>query len=96
MMMVSDKIENYENQKEFKFIEDVPCSWDKSKLIDAKLGEFVAVARKKDENWFTGIITNQDTRLVKIPLNFLENDKFYLAEIYCDDFDTDWEKIQIK
>lgn len=92
MMMVSDKIENYENQKEFKFIEDVPCSWDKSKLIDAKLGEFVAVARKKDENWFTGIITNQDTRLVKIPLNFLENDKFYLAEIYCDDFDTDWEK----
>ena len=92
MMMLADKIENYENQTGLKFIEDIPCSWDKTKLIDAKLGEYIAVARKKNKNWFTGIITNQDSRFLQIPLNFLEDEKFYLAEIYCDDFDTDWEK----
>ncbi len=100
MMMVSDKIENYENNPEFKFIEELPCSWDKTKLIEAKLGEFVAVARKKDGNWFTGILSNQNSRLIKIPLNFLDDNKNYVAEIFCDDISTDWEinpeKVEIK
>lgn len=92
MMMVSDMIENYKNQAEFKFIEEVPCSWDKTKVINAVLGDFVSVARKSGDVWFTGSITDENARLIKINLDFIDKDKDYLAEIFCDGLSTDWKK----
>jgi alpha-glucosidase len=59
MMMVSDMIENYKNQPEFKFIEQVPCSWDKTDVISAVPGDYVCVARKSGDKWFVGSLTTK-------------------------------------
>jgi alpha-glucosidase len=92
MMMVSDMIENYENQSAFKFVEEVPCSWDKTSVITAKLGDYVTIARKSGGKWFIGTIADENCYLIKIPLSFLDKGKNYIAEIYCDSNTTSWEK----
>lgn len=91
MMMVSDMIENYENCPEFGFIEDVPCTWDQTKVVDARLGDFVSIARRSGDKWYIGSIADENCHLVKIPLSFLNPEKTYVADIYCDAVGTDWE-----
>jgi hypothetical protein len=54
-------------------------------------GDYVCVARKSGEMWFTGAVSDENCRLVKIPLSFLDKGKDYVAEIYCDDISTNWE-----
>jgi alpha-glucosidase len=91
MMMVSDLIENYENQPAFKFIEEVPCTWNATKVTAAKLGDYVSIARKSKDKWFIGTIADENCHLVKIPLSFLEKGKIYTAEIFSDSITTNWE-----
>lgn len=91
MAMVSDNIENYENQPAFKFMEEVPSSWDATKVLSCEIGKYVSIARKKDQKWFIGTITNQDCRILSIPLHFLDANQSYLVTIYGDGFTNDWK-----
>jgi hypothetical protein len=92
MMMVSDMIENYENKPAFTFIEKVPCSWNETRVIDASLGDYVTVARRKNNNWFIGSVVDENAYLIKIPMSFLKKETIYVATIYGDSITTDWEK----
>ena len=83
LMMVSDYPEAYKGQRDFQFIKDVPASWDETRVVNSKVGEFVTLARKKGEEWYLGGITNWDSREIKIPLEFLGAGD-YVAEIYAD------------
>jgi alpha-glucosidase len=83
LMMVSDYPEAYKGQKDFEFIKAVPSSWDETREVTGKVGEFVTIARKKGAEWYLGGITNWDSREVSIPLEFLGAGE-YLAEIYSD------------
>jgi alpha-glucosidase len=86
LQMASDLPENYEGKPEFKFIKEVPCIWDETKVLDSKIGEYVTIARKdwNSQDWYLGSITNSDARKLNVPLSFLEKGKKYKAEIYTD------------
>jgi alpha-glucosidase len=86
--MISDWPENYKNQTDFKFIKDVPVTWDKTKALNGKPGEYVTIARKKGDDWFLGAMTNWTPRNYEISLDFLESGN-YMAEIYADATDAD-------
>ncbi|MDR1601397.1 MAG: glycoside hydrolase family 97 protein [Tannerella sp.] len=87
--MVSDWPENYRNQPaDFKFIRDVPVTWDKTIALNGRPGEYVTVARKKGDDWFLGAMTNWTPRNCEISLDFLESGN-YEAEIYADAPDAD-------
>ena len=92
MMMVSDMIENYENVPAFRFIEDIPCSWHESIIALCRPGDYVCTARRYGDTWYVGAITDENCRLLTIPLWYLRNEGSYLAEIWCDARDCDWEK----
>ncbi len=92
MMMVSDMIENYENKPAFRFIEEVPCVWDETHVVDAVIGDYVSIARRSGDKWFVGSLCNENNYLIKIPLSFLDKGKQYVATIYGDSITTDWEK----
>ena len=85
--MVFDYPEAYERQKGFQFIKDVPTVWNTTKVLDAKPGEYICIARKHDDDWFIGAITNHDARKIKFDLSFLDEGN-YRAEIYTDSDDT--------
>jgi alpha-glucosidase len=93
MQMASDLIENYENQPAFKFIEDFATDWEKSKVLNGKIGDYITVVRKdkKTEDWFLGSITDENDRNFKIELEFLDQNKKYIAEIYADGDSADWK-----
>ena len=61
----------------------MPTIWDETKVLDAKVGEFITIARRKNDDWFIGTITNNTARQTSIPLNFLPEGN-YVAEIYTD------------
>ena len=101
LQMAADLIENYEGQPAFQFIRDVAVDWDTTRVIDARVGDYVVVARKakaKDE-WFIGAISDEEARSFSVPLSFLRPGGRYIAEIYADAPGASWrdnpEKVAI-
>ncbi|WP_029906347.1 glycoside hydrolase family 97 protein [Prevotella sp. 10(H)] len=86
LQMASDMIENYENNPAFEFITSCPVNWGKTIVPDAKIGEYVTIARKdrNSENWYVGSITNADSRKLSLPLTFLDSGAKYKAKIFKD------------
>ena len=86
LQMASDMIENYENNPAFDFITSCPTNWAKTVVPEAKIGEYVTIARKDrdSENWFIGSITNASPREVNLPLSFLDANASYKAHIFAD------------
>lgn len=93
LQMASDLPENYEGKEEFEFIKEVPCIWSETKVPDAKIGEYVVMARKdwNSNDWYVGAITNKEARKVSLKLDFLEAGRKYKAEIYADGAGADYK-----
>ncbi|MDB5008271.1 MAG: glycoside hydrolase [Mucilaginibacter sp.] len=81
--MVCDDPEAYINQPGFEFIQQVPVTWDETRVIDAKPGEWLAIARRKGKDWYIGAMTNHAPRTITKEFDFLR-DGNYTAEIYSD------------
>jgi alpha-glucosidase len=61
-----------------EFLGSIPTTWDETKIIDAKLGDYVIVARRKGNEWFVASMTDWESREVKIDLGFLGEGSFQL------------------
>ncbi len=88
LSLVSDYPDAYANQPGFEFIKEVPSVWDETKVLDAKPGAFITIARRRNKDWYVATITNHQPRQISVPLNFLGEGK-YSADIYRDAPDTD-------
>jgi glucan 1,4-alpha-glucosidase len=94
LQMAADLPENYEAHMDaFQFIKDVAVDWDDTRIIEAEPGDYITTARKAKgtDNWFVGAITDGNSRLASIPLDFLDKDKKYIATIYKDGDNADWK-----
>ncbi|HEY8931044.1 MAG TPA: glycoside hydrolase family 97 protein [Mucilaginibacter sp.] len=94
LAMAADLPENYEKHMDaLQFIKDVPVDFQDSKIIEAEPGEYVTIARKEknSDSWFVGAITNENARSAVVPLYFLDKGKKYIATIYADAPDADWQ-----
>ena len=92
LQMAADLPENYAGKPAFQFIRDVAVDWDTTRVLSARVGDYVAVARKtrgKDE-WFVGAITDELARRLDIALDFLPRGRGYVAEVYADGPGADW------
>ena len=90
--MAADLPEHYEGNPAFQFIKDVAVDWDTTRVLDARIGDYVAVARRErgGQNWFVGAITDEEGRTLDVPLDFLTPGKRYVAEIYADGPGAHW------
>jgi alpha-glucosidase len=87
LAMVSDAPSAYTNQPAFRFIKDVPTSWDATKVLNGVPGEFVTIARRHGKEWYLGSLTNWTSRDMSIPLRFLGRGA-YKADLYEDASDA--------
>lgn len=83
LQMVCDYPEAYEGQPGFEFIKHIPTTWDETKVIDAMPGEHIVIARKKNDSWYIGAITNSQPRTLEITFSFLGDGNFDSA-VYSD------------
>jgi alpha-glucosidase len=93
LQMASDEIENYEkNPVPFEFITSCPTNWEKTVVPEAKIGEYVTIARKdrKSDNWFIGSITNASPRFMNFRLSFLDKGCAYTAKIFKDGYQANY------
>ena len=81
--MVSDHPEAYEGQKELAFLTAVPSSWDETRVLNAKVGDYITIARRHGREWYIGSIAGSHAADLDIPLEFLPPGDF-VAEIYSD------------
>lgn len=94
LQMAGDLPENYERFPDaFQFIKDVATDWDKSLYLEAEPGEYITVARKAKgtNNWFIGSVAGYHHFHSEIVLDFLDVDKKYVAVIYCDAHNADYQ-----
>ena len=95
LQMAADVIENYERFSDaFQFIEDVAVDWDDSRYLEAEPGDYITAARKAKgtNNWFVGGITDEQARTAAFTLDFLDAGKTYVATLYADGKDADYQE----
>ena len=92
LQMAADLVENYEGQPAFQFIRDVPVDWERTVVLDARIGDYVVVARQErgGPDWYVGAITDEEARTLEIPLSFLSEGESYVADIYADGEGAHW------
>ena len=61
----------------------VPCVWDETHVLDARVADYIVMARKSGEEWYLGAMTDGDSREFTVELNFLPEGE-YEAEIFKD------------
>ena len=49
----------------------IPTVWDTTRILDARLGDYVVTARKKGSDWYIGALNDSTARELSIPLDFL-------------------------
>jgi alpha-glucosidase len=94
LQMACDLPENYMKYPDaFRFIEQVPCDWEQSRLIDGRIGEFCIFARQERgaDDWFVGAVNADEPREAVVPLAMLRADCTYTATIYRDGPEADWQ-----
>ena len=75
-----------------------PCRrfWDETRVLDAKIGEYVLIARRHGRDWYVGAMTNWTAREFEVDFSFL-SDGVYELESYEDGpnanrFGSDYQK----
>ncbi len=87
LQMVADYPEAYRGARDFDFIREVPATWDETRAVAGEVGKYVAIARRRGEEWYLGTITDWTAREVDVPLSFLGAGE-WVAEIYADAADA--------
>lgn len=92
IVMSSDKIENYANRPEFEFLKRCPTNWSKTLYPEARIGEYVTVARKnrQGDDWYIGSITNAKSHDAIVKLDFLDEGATYTARVFADGEKADY------
>lgn len=95
LQMAADLPENYMKYADaFQFIKDVAVDWQESRYIEAEPARYITVARqaKGTGQWFVAGITGKEGRTATFKLDFLDPAKKYVATIYQDGKDADYER----
>jgi alpha-glucosidase len=89
LQMLCDSPTRYRREPEcMKFLSAVPVVWDDTVGLDAKVGDYVAMARRSGDNWFIGAMTDWERRELTITLDFLP-DGTYELESWSDGVNAD-------
>jgi alpha-glucosidase len=83
LQMLADSPSNYLREPEaMEFLAAVPSVWDETRVLDAKIAEYVVVARRKGSDWYIGAMTNWTARDLEIVLNFLPAGDFRMESYH--------------
>jgi alpha-glucosidase len=102
LQMLADSPSNYMREPEaMEFLSAVPTVWDETKVLDARIADYVAVARRNGRDWYVGAMTDWTAREMEIDFSFLPEGEFtmtaYRDGINADRFAGDYriEKITV-
>lgn len=72
LQMLADSPTRYMQENECtRFIASVPTTWDETRVLAARAGEYYVVAKRKGQKWYIGAITGGQPQELTITLDFL-------------------------
>lgn len=85
LQMMADSPSRYRKEHECaSFMAKVPTTWDETRVLHGKIGDYVSLARKSGEEWFIGTLNDETPRELELSLDFLETNKMYEMEVFED------------
>jgi alpha-glucosidase len=103
LQMLADNPSHYDEEPEcMEFLGPVPTVWDETRLLEAKVGEYIVLARRNGSTWYLGAMTNWTARDIEIDLSFLGNKEYELkiwkdgvnADKYAEDYKIEALKVK--
>jgi alpha-glucosidase len=72
LQMLADSPTNYTRNPDcLAFLSAVPTTWDETHVISGEVGEWIALARRRGEEWYVGVMTDWVPRDLELDLSFL-------------------------
>ena len=90
LAVLCDSPAEYRKYKDImEFLRTVPVVFDETKVLSARLSEHAVIAKKHNDSWWIGAMTNWTDRVLSIDLSFLQPGKKYNAIVLKDGEDAD-------
>lgn len=84
LQMLADTPTEYEREPVMmEFLRAVPSTWDETRVLDARIGSHVLIARRHGDEWYLGAITDWNKRELEAALSFLPAGEYRMVE-YAD------------
>ena len=72
LQMLADNPTIYMKEQECTdFITKIPTTFDETVALEGKVGEYAALARKKGDTWYVGVMSNWEARELILDFSFL-------------------------
>ncbi|WP_236621049.1 glycoside hydrolase family 97 protein [Rhodopirellula sallentina] len=92
LAILPDCPEAYEAKADlFEYLGKLPMTWDETRVLDGKIGDYVSMARRSGDEWFVASANNEEPRTLPIKLDFLDPNVSYVATLYEDGADAHFQ-----
>lgn len=89
LQMLADTPTNYYREPESTaFIAKFPVTWDETHVLEAKISDYILIARRKGDKWYVGAMNDWTPRELTLDCSFL-GDGNYEIEIMQDGINAD-------
>ncbi|WP_372931708.1 glycoside hydrolase family 97 protein [Mariniphaga sediminis] len=89
LQMLTDNPSNYYREPEcMEFLKQVPTVWDETRVLEAKVSDYILVARRLGETWYVGAMTDWSPREMELDLGFLDSGNFKM-QVWKDGVNAD-------
>ena len=66
-----------------KLLGSVPTTWDETKILQGKIGEYIVTAREKGKDWFIAGLNGTDAKEISLSLVFFDKGNYKI--VICKD-----------
>jgi alpha-glucosidase len=101
LQMLADTPSHYLREPEaMEFLGPVPSVWDETRVLDARMADYVLVARRKGADWWLGAMTDWTPRDLDLDLSFLPEGAFemdaYQDGPNADRYGEDYKRVKTR
>ena len=99
LQMLADSPSHYLREPEImEFLGPVPTVWHETRVLHAKMGDYVVIARRHNQDWYVGAMTDWTGRDLELSLSFLPAGRYELDEyrdgINADRIGSDYQRVK--
>ncbi|MDP4240576.1 MAG: glycoside hydrolase family 97 protein [Bacteroidota bacterium] len=85
LVMLADSPDEYRKYPDIlQYLSDVPATWDDTKVLSAKVGEYAVVAKRKGKKWYVAGMNAWGERKLNVDLSFLGKNKELDVQLFTD------------
>ena len=85
LVMLADSPDEYRKYPDIlKYLSEVPATWDDTKVLDAKVGEYAVVAKQKGKKWYVAGMNAWGERKFNVDFSFLGKNKNIAVQFFMD------------